>query len=126
MDNPFGLRDGWMPLGLATLLAATAFTVAVLMCVAMVVEGFPDTACDGKGEGRGTLVYQRSETFPPETTCGFRDPDTHQVSEVSLIPWEPMRWLLPALAISIPVILLLGLIASILNIRREGGRGEVA
>src|SRR5215210_2320507 len=122
MSNPFGLKDGWMPLGMATLVAATAFTLAALMCVAYLVQGFPDDACDR--EAHAFVFHRETDTFPPETICEFRDRETHEVKQITMVPWGPMRWLLPALAISIPILLLLGLVASLLNLRREVGRHE--
>lgn len=120
MVEALGLRDGWVPLGLSALVAATAFTLAVLMCAAFVAQGFNDEACNEEADG--FVFYSRSETWPPETICRFRDPETREVKEISVVPWEPMRWLLPGLAISVPVVLLIGLIASLLNLRREAGR----
>ena len=112
-----------MPLGLAALVAATAFTVAALTLVAYVAEVFPDDACDR--EANAFVFHQESQAFPPETICEFRDPETNEVRQISIVPWGPMPWMLPALVISIPVILLIGLVASVRNIRREAGQRNV-
>src|SRR5687767_3623772 len=101
MDNPFGLKDGWMPLGFSALIAATAFTLAALMGAAYFVQAFPDDACDR--EAKAFVFHRETEIWPPETICEYRDPQTHEVRQISMVPWEPMRWLLPTLVISVPV-----------------------
>ena len=119
MGEALGLNDGWVPLGFGALLAATCLIVAFLMTFLVGAQSSSDTACDGRMDG-AVLLYKQSELWPPGTTCGYRDRETQEVREVTLVPWEPMRWLVPGLAIAAPVFLLLGLAASARNVRRAG------